>query len=154
MNAPRGLVGAALILWGLSIGHEIVGIALGAAIEAARLVGSSWRVPSARLQVLIVRDFVALGAVSFAFAIVTGHMPEALYGWLRWLPPILAPIVIVRALAGGTITGDVLLEALRPGAARRAEERPMPIDVNYAFAALTVVAAATGPGIDRWFYVA
>lgn len=153
MSAPRGLVGATLLLWGLSTGHEVAGMAIAILVEAARFVGSSWRVPSARLQVLIVRDFVALAAVSFVFSIATGHMPEALYGWLRWLPPILAPIVIARALAGGTIANDIILGALRPGAAPRSEQ-PMPIDVNYAFASLTVVAAATGPAIDKWFYAA
>jgi protein-glutamine gamma-glutamyltransferase len=154
MNAPIGLLGAALALWGFSIGAPVAGLLLGSVVEIARHAPAS--TAAAAKLVWVIRIVALVALAKFAYVAVTSPFPQALYTWLRWLPVILLPLPLAQVLAGGAIPGDTITRALRPGKSR-AEDNPdweTKLDVSYAYAGITLIAAATGPASEAWFYFA
>ena len=136
MTAPTGLLGAALLLWGVSIGLPWLGVAVGIVLEGARHLAPATP-PSPRAQARLVRftTLAALGALGYAA--VARNFPQALYEWLRWLPLLLSPLPLAQALARGPI-------ALRGKVA----------DLTHAYAGVTLVAAGTASGAASWLYAA
>ena len=147
MMAPRGLVGAALLLWGFSVGFLPVAIALALIYEGARFVPPA---AAAAKHVRLVGRIVLFAVVAkLGYAAVTAPFPAALYTWLKWLPILLLPLPIVQALAGGSIGSDALPVPLRPGRGERRE-----VDTTYIYAAIVLVGAGTGAKIQEWFFAA
>jgi transglutaminase-like putative cysteine protease len=145
MIAPRGLIGAALVLWGLSTGFLPVAIVLALAYEGARFAPPS---PAAARRVTLVGRVVLFAVLAkLAYAALTTAFPEALYIWLKWLPILLLPLPIVQALAGGAISSDALPAPLRPG---RNETRE--VDTTYVYAAITLIGAGTGAKFPDWYF--
>jgi len=145
--APRGLVGAALLLWGASVGFLPVAVVLALAYEGARFAPPS---PAAARRVTLVGRIVLFAVIAkLGYAAVTTAFPEALYTWLRWLPILLAPLPLVQALAGGMIPSDALPIPLRPG---RGETRE--VDTTYIYAAIVLVGAGTGAKVEDWYFAA
>ena len=145
MTAPRGLVGAALVLWGACVGFLAVSIALALMYEGARFAPPS---PVAAKRVRLVGRVVLFAVVAkLGYAAITAPFPEALYTWLKWLPILLLPLPIVQALAGGSISADSLPVPLRPG---RGETRD--VDTTYIYAAIVLVGAGTGAKIQDWYF--
>jgi protein-glutamine gamma-glutamyltransferase len=147
MMAPRGLVGAALLVWGASVGFLPVGIVLAAAFEGARFAPPS--AAAAKRITLVGRVVLFAVLAKLAYVAVTAPFPNALYTWLKWLPILLAPLPIVQVLAGGSISTSALPIAFRPG---RGETRD--IDTTYIYAAIVLVGAGTGYGLELWFFIA
>jgi len=152
MNAPRGILGVALALWGVSLGVPLVGIVLGIALEAARSAPPSARFATPGRLALAARACIVLAVGSLVYTAVTGRFPHALYSWLRWLPLFVLPLPIAQALAGGSLPVSAFADALRPGAG--AKVGAATIDTTFAFVAVTLVAAATGGKAEQWFYYA
>ena len=98
---PPGLLAAALVLWGLSIGQAWLGILLGFAIESARLVSLS--APSARMAAAITRVTLLATLAALGYAAVASSFPQAIYDWLRWLPLLLLPLPALQRVAGGLL---------------------------------------------------
>ena len=147
MMAPRGLVGAALLVWGASVGFLPVAIVLALAFEGARFAPPS---AAAAKRITLVGRFVVFAVLAkLAYVAVTAPFPNALYTWLKWLPILLAPLPIVQVLAGGSISSNSLPVALRPG---RGEARD--IDTTYIYAAIVVLGAGTGYGAELWYFIA
>lgn len=150
MKAPRGLLGAALVLWGFSIGVPFAGIVLALLVEGARFMPPA---PGAQSRVALVVRIVALIALAkFAWVAVTTPFPQALYTWLRWLPVILAPLPLAQVLAGGAIPSAAVMRALRPSLKAPAEDEAL--DVSYVYAGVVLIGAGTGNAGERWFYFA
>ena len=145
MMAPRGLIGAALLLWGASVGFLPVAVILALAYEGARFVPPS---PAAARRITLVGRIVLFAVIAkLGYAAVTTAFPEALYVWLRWLPILLVPLPLVQALAGGAISTDTLPVPLRPG---RGEKRE--VDTTYIYAAIVLVGAGTGAKVEEWYF--
>jgi len=145
---PRGLLGAAFIVWGFSTAHVAIGIVLAIAFEAMRFAPG----PSqpARRQVIVIRASLGAAAALLAYTVVTSRFPEALYTWLRWLPLVLLPLAMLQTRAGGSIAWQAVTEALRPG---RASEAPRgAFDTTYLVLVIVLIGAGTGNGLDKWFY--
>lgn len=179
--APAGLVGAALVLWGLSIGLPWLGAIAGLGFEALRRLAASGRgaqadsaasaasAASARADPPALRDASAwttplvrgcaiTAAVSLTALLAVQGAPQALYSWLRWLPLVCLPLPLLQCIAGRLTAGD-LRRALqrRPAAAARPAEAPprdAALDLTHLHAALTLAAAGTGTGAQRWLYPA
>lgn len=151
MSAPRALLGATLLLWGVCIGLPWAGVILALAVEAARMIPGA-PLASPRRLATIARSCLVLAFIALAYFIVTGRMPQALYAWLRWLPVFFLALPIAQSLAGGSIPLAAFVAALRPGTLPPADSRG--IDTTFAFVALTLVAAAAGGRIEAWFYLA
>ena len=148
MTAPRGLMGAALLVWGLSVGLAWVGAVLGIAVEALRFALPSSSPKGARRMVLAIRFVVLAALAKLVYAVVTGQMPQALYTWLQWLPLIALPLPLAQWHAGGTIPSNAFVEALG-GHSRKA---PREVDTTHFHVALTLIGAGTGS--LTWFYAA
>jgi transglutaminase-like putative cysteine protease len=147
MMAPRGLVGASLLVWGASVGFLPVAIVLALAFEGARFASPS---AAAAKRITLVGRIVLFAVLGkLAYVAVTAPFPGALYTWLKWLPILLAPLPIVQVLAGGAIPSNALPIAFRPG---RGQSRD--IDTTYIYAAIILVGAGTGYGVELWFYIA
>jgi transglutaminase-like putative cysteine protease len=147
MMAPRGLIGAALLLWGASVGFLPVAIVLALAYEGARFAPAS---PAAAKRVTMVGRVVIFAVVAkLAYAAFTTPFPGALYAWLRWLPILLLPLPLVQALAGGTIPSHTLPGPMRPA---RGEARE--VDTTYVYAAIVLVGAGTGAQVEDWYFAA
>ncbi|HUQ27444.1 MAG TPA: transglutaminase domain-containing protein [Usitatibacter sp.] len=147
MMAPRGLVGAALLLWGASVGFLPVAIVLAIAYEGSRFTSPS---TAAARRVRLVGRIVLFAVIAkLGYAAVTSGFPQALYTWLKWLPILLLPLPLVQALAGGSISSDTLPLPLRPG---RGETRD--VDTTYAYAAIVLVGAGSGTQIAALFFAA
>jgi len=147
MMAPRGLVGAAVLVWGASVGFLPVAIVLAAAFEGARFAPPS--AAAAKRITLVGRVVLFAMLAKLAYVAVTAPFPNALYTWLKWLPILLAPLPIVQVLAGGSISTRALPIAFRPG---RGETRD--IDTTYIYAAIVLLGAGTGYGLELWFFIA
>ena len=145
MMAPRGLVGAALVLWGLSTGFLPVAIVLALLYEGARFAPAS--AAAARRVTLVSRVVLFAVIGKLGYVAVTSAFPEALYTWLKWLPILMLPLPIVQALAGGTIPGSSLPLPLRPG---RGETRD--VDTTYIYAAIVLIGAGTGAKFADWYF--
>jgi protein-glutamine gamma-glutamyltransferase len=147
MMAPRGLVGATLLLWGVSVGFLPVAIILALAYEGARFAPPS---AAAMRRVTLVGRVVLFAVLAkLAYAAVSSPFPQALYIWLKWLPILLMPLPLVQALAGGSIASNALPVPLRPG---RGETRE--VDTTYIYTAIVLVGAGTGAAIEAWFFPA
>jgi transglutaminase-like putative cysteine protease len=133
---PTGLLGAALLLWGVSIELPWLGAALGVALEAARFATParplSPRIAAAGTRVTVLSALAALG-----YAAIARNFPHAIYDWLRWLPVLALPLPAMQRLAGGAL----------PFGARH-------VETTHAYAAVALIAAGTGTGAGPWLYPA
>ena len=126
MRAPAGLVAAALVLWGWSIGYLVLGIVLGVAMEVARFA----RPPTAvtNRTGIVARACGLAALILLAYVAATQSLPNSLYTWLRWLPVLSLPLAALG--------------------------RYREVDVTHAYAALALAAAGTGNGAQPWLYAA
>jgi transglutaminase-like putative cysteine protease len=150
MIAPRGLLGAAFVLWGASTGHFVLGIAAAIAIEAVRFARGSAQ--SSRRQIRVIRASVFAAGALLATTVATSRFPEALYLWLRWLPLAILPLALMQALAGGSIAWSVVAEAFRPGRTREAPRGGA--DTTYALLVIVLIGAGTADAMGKAFYPA
>lgn len=159
MNAPAGLAGAALLLWGLAVGVPLVGAALGVAIEGLRL-GVTAAPPAARdtlgrLAGSAARVSLVLGLLALPALALAQGAPQGLYAWLRWLPAMWLALPAWQLLRGRLTRDDLRGRWAAPQAP--ATTAP-PIDLTHAHAAIALAAAGTGPapGVDppAWLYPA
>jgi transglutaminase-like putative cysteine protease len=153
MKAPVGLVGAALLLWGFAIGLPWAGAALACGFEALRGVMAPSQAAAARLAPPA-RLGLLLALVSLPAWLAWQAVPQGLYAWLRWLPPMLLPLALLP-LAMPQPTWAALRRALRPKAPLPPEDA-READLTHAFAALTLAAAGAGgaarAGPPLWLY--
>lgn len=151
MMAPRGLVGACLVAWGVSNHLPALGIGLGVAFESTRVLAPATPLPTQRItQVGRACLFAMVGVLGYLA--LTQNFPEALYAWLRWLPVILLPLPMMQLLAHGSLPRRALAEASRRGAGAWVAEDE--VDATHAYVALTLVAAGMGNGAQGWLYAA
>jgi transglutaminase-like putative cysteine protease len=144
--APRGLVGASLLLWGVSVGFLPVAILLALAYEGALFAPAS--TAAAKRITLAGRIVLAAVLLKLGHAAATSAFPEALYLWLRWLPILLLPLPVVQALAGGSISSDRLPLPMRPARGDRRD-----VDTTYLYAAVVLVGAGTGAKAEDWYFM-
>ncbi|HET7729855.1 MAG TPA: DUF4129 domain-containing transglutaminase family protein [Usitatibacter sp.] len=149
MNAPFGLVGAALALWGLSIRQPWLGIGAGLAFEALRLASPVGSAIVTRRATAVIRICMLLALAWLGYLMATEALPRSLYNWLRWLPAILLPIPALQVIAG-RLPLSILARSLRPAKRTPAQDRD--IDLTHAYAAITLAAAGTDTGTQAWLY--
>ncbi|KPK07675.1 MAG: hypothetical protein AMJ64_05970 [Betaproteobacteria bacterium SG8_39] len=150
VKLPPLLLGAALAFWGLEVGQLALGIALGAALEAA--ARSPWRIdlqPASyeRLADLCTVFFVGFIVVSAASADSPGVSRSILAG-LKVLPAFVAPIAAAQLVSSaGRLRLSALLRAMRQRKRRNPEARDPLIDFTGPYLALILL--STGLANDR-----
>jgi transglutaminase-like putative cysteine protease len=152
MSLPPFLAGAALLFWGYETGNLAVALPLAAALEAPRWLRTRFALKPAdyaRVADLCTVFFVGLAVVMAADRGVS----HGVIGAFRWLPAVLAPILLVQRLGED---GRVPLTALFRYVRKQKERNPaleVPyIDTGGVFVALCIIAAGVGNPDTRSYF--
>lgn len=149
MIAPPFLIGAVLAFWGWQSGHPVVGIALGAILEAPRYV--RLRLDLGTLEHSRIADLSTVGFVTLAILLAANRgVSHGILEAFTWLPAALSPIMLAQQLSeSGRIPLSALFRYMRKLRRQQPEIKDPPVDVSAVYVALTLVAAgvanARGP---------
>ena len=138
MTTPVWLQAAGLVLWGVAMGHWMIG----ALLAALRWVASSgtWRLNllDRHLKRAVDLSAVALVLTLVGFVASLG-VPNGLYAALGWLPAVLSPLLLMEALGVAPLRIRHLAISLRHSGGSEAE-RPVQLGTPY-FAAIMLAAS-------------
>jgi hypothetical protein len=152
VNLSRGLLGAGLVFWGWQTGNLAVGVALAALLEAPRWSAVRFELRPAdlaRIADLCTVIFVAVVAVTAA----TRGLRDGVLGALKWLPAVLAPIVLAQIVsASGRMPLSALLQYVRRRKQRDPEADDPLVDLGGVYLALCVVSAGVGNLRNAGYY--
>ncbi|MEW5722784.1 MAG: transglutaminase domain-containing protein [Thermodesulfobacteriota bacterium] len=148
LNAPPLLLAAVLAFWGWQTGYLAVGLVLGPALEASRLIRRRIEFTDKdfhRLTDLCAVIFAAL----FFYRLIAGAGSSA-----RWLPPAFFPLVAAQVYS---TRGAVPLSALfwtfrRRRGSRPAGESPA-VSLVWPYFAACFMAASAANVRNPWFYL-
>ena len=152
MSLPPLIAGAALLFWGWHGGNLLVAAPLAAALEAPRWLRLRFALDAsdyARVADLCTVFFVGL-AVLLAFDRGVAH---GVIGAFRWLPAVLAPILLAQRLGeAGRIPLTALFRYLRKQKERHPELQVPMVDTGGVFVVLCVLAAGVGNTAAQSYY--
>ena len=152
MSLPPLLAGAALLFWGWHSENLVVAAPLAAALEAPRWLRLRFALEAAdyaRVADLCTVFFAGL-AVLLAFDRGVAH---GVIGALRWLPAVLAPILLAQRLGeGDRIPLTALFRYMRKQKERHPELQVPRVDTGGVFVVLCVVAAGVGNAAAQTYY--
>jgi hypothetical protein len=152
VSLPPLIAGAALAFWGWHSGNLIVAAPLAFALEAPRWLRPRFALEAsdyARIADLCTVFFVGL-AVLLAFDRGVAH---GVIGAFRWLPAVLAPILLAQRLGeGGRIPLTALFRHMRKLKARDPGLQVPMVDTGGVFVVLCVVAAGVGNTAAQTYY--
>ncbi|MDH3320248.1 MAG: transglutaminase-like domain-containing protein [Betaproteobacteria bacterium] len=152
MSLPPFICGAALLFWGWQSGNLLIAAPLALALEAPRWLRLRFALDAAdyaRIADLCTVFFVGL-AVMLAIDRGVAH---GVIGAFRWLPAVLAPILLAQRLGeGGRVPLTALFRYLRKQKARHPELQVPMVDTGGVFVVLCVVAAGVGNATSQAYY--
>jgi hypothetical protein len=149
MIVPPFLIGAALAFWGWQSGHLLVGIALGAVLEAPRYL--NFRLDLGAVEHSRISDLSTVGFVTLALLLAANRgISRGILEAFTWAPAPLAPIMLAQMLSGsGRIPLSALFRYLRKLRRRNPAVKDPLIDVSGVYVALALISAgvanARGP---------
>ncbi|HEY6966628.1 MAG TPA: transglutaminase-like domain-containing protein [Burkholderiales bacterium] len=141
MNAPPLFVGAALAFWGWQTGHLVVGLALGAALEALRAL--KLRIDLGSEQHASIADLSTVGFVLLAVLLAANRdIGSGILQAFIWMPVALSPILAAQLV---TRERRIPLSALFRYMRKLRRENPAikdpPVDVSAVYGALALLSA-------------
>ena len=141
MNLPPFLVGAGLAFWGAQSGNLAVGIALGLALEAPRLLRV--RLDLGTAEHSTIADLSTVGFVLLAVLLSANRgISRGILEAFIWMPVTLSPILAAQLVtAGGRIPLSALFRYMRRLRRANPEIRDPMVDVAPVYFALTLLAA-------------
>jgi hypothetical protein len=152
MSLPPLLAGAALLLWGWESGNLPVAAPIALVLEAPRWLRLRFTLEAsdyARVADLCTVFFVGLAIV---LAADRGVAP-GIIGAFRWLPAVLAPILLVQRLgADDRIPLSALFRYVRQQKERDPAFKVPQVDTGGVFVVLCVVAAGVGNAGSQVYY--
>jgi protein-glutamine gamma-glutamyltransferase len=152
MSTPPFLAGAALAFWGWQTGNLLVALPIAAALEAPRWLRMRFALEPAdyaRVSDLCTVFFVLL---AIALAVDRG-VAQGLATTFRWMPVVLAPILLVQRLGeGNRVPLTALFRHLRKQKARDPSVHVPMLDTGGPFVALCVIAAGLGNAGTRGYF--
>ncbi len=156
MRMPPGIMGAALVFWGLMAEHVVIAVLMALILEGHWLLKARWE-----LSELLLTRIWTLSAIGFFFtpamAVYQGEGAQMIYRVLEWMPVIAFPLVAAQAYStrGGVPTSVLSLVARRAKKDREREgEVPRPpqlVDVQFLYFAFSICAASVA-NLEGWFY--
>ena len=152
MRPPTGLMGATWLFWGWQTGHLVPGVAIGAAVEAARRIPVHWALEDDDYN----RLWDILGVVFIAVALIFLNAAEGSdrIGFLHWIPVIYLPMLAAQwwgpreQISYRTISWT----ARWWSRARPAGTPPGEFDITWPCWALCLVGASSAGGAAGGFY--
>jgi len=152
MSLPPFLAGAALLFWGFESGNLAVAVPLAAALEAPRWVRVRFALEPAdyaRVADLCTIFFVGLAVVMAA----DRGVAHGVIGAFRWLPAVLAPILLVQRLGeDGRVPLTALFRYIRKQKERNPALKVPRIDTGGVFVALCIISAGVGNASPRGYF--
>jgi hypothetical protein len=152
MTLPPFIAGAALLFWGWQSGSLLVAAPLALALEVPRWLRLRFALDAAdyaRVADLCTVFFVGLAVVlAFDRGVALGVI-----GAFRWLPAVLAPIVLAQRLGeDGRIPLTALFRYMRKLKARQPDLQVPMVETGGVFVVLCVVAAGVGNNAGQSYY--
>ncbi|MFY9316446.1 MAG: transglutaminase-like domain-containing protein, partial [Burkholderiales bacterium] len=153
MNTPPLFVGAALAFWGWQTGHLVVGLALGAALEALRAL--KLRIDLATEQHSSIADLSTVGFVLLAVLLAANRdIGSGILQAFIWMPVALSPILAAQLV---TRERRIPLSALFRYMRKLRRENPAikdpPVEVSAVYGALALLAAGVANQRGPEYYV-
>jgi hypothetical protein len=152
VTLPPLVAGAALLFWGWESGNLVIAAPLALALEAPRWVRTRFALEAAdyaRVADLCTVFFVGLAVVLAADRGVS----HGVIGAFRWLPAVLAPILLVQRLSeAGRVPLTALFRYIRKQKERNPALKVPMIDTGGVFVALCVIAAGVGNPDSRTYF--
>lgn len=153
MTVPPLLLGAGLAFWGAQSGNLLVGLALGLALEALRVLRP--RLDLGAAEHSTIADLSTIGFVLLA-ALLSANRGVA-HGILQafvWLPAALSPIVLAQfASADARLPLSALLRHVRKLKRERPDTPDPLVDVSAPYFALTLLSAGMANARGPEYYV-
>lgn len=153
MSLPPLIAGAALLFWGWESGNLLVAAPLALAVEAPRWTSLRFALDDA--DYARVADLCTVFFVGLAIVLAADRgVAHGVIGAFRWLPAVLAPILIVQRLGNsGRVPLTALFRYLRKQKQRNPALKVPMIDTGGVFVALCVIGAGVGnPGAQQTYY--
>ncbi len=152
MSLPPLVAGAALLFWGWHSGTLLLAAPLALALEAPRWLRLRFALAPAdyaRIADLCTVFFIGL-AVALAFDRGVAH---GVIGAFRWLPAVLAPILLAQRLGeDGRIPLTALFRHMRKLKQRQPELQVPSLDTGGVYVVLCVIAAGIGnPPVPTYY---
>jgi hypothetical protein len=153
MNAPPFFIGAALAFWGWQSGHLLVGVLLGAALEALRAL--KLHVDLGTEQHSSIADLSTIGFVLLAVLLAANRdIGSGILQAFIWMPVALSPILAAQLVsADRRIPLSALFRYMRKLRRANPEVKDPPVDVSAVYAALTLLAAGVANQRGQEYYV-
>jgi transglutaminase-like putative cysteine protease len=153
MNAPPFVIGAALAFWGWQSGHLLVGVLLGAALEALRAL--KLQVDLGTEQHSSIADLSTIGFVLLAVLLAANRdIGSGILQAFIWMPVALSPILAAQLVsAERRIPLSALFRYMRKLRRANPEIKDPPVDVSAVYAALTLLAAGVANQRGQEYYV-
>jgi hypothetical protein len=152
VTLPPFIAGAALAFWGWESGNLAVALPLAVALEAPTWVRARFALEPAdyaRVADLCTVFFVGLAVVMAA----DRGVAHGVIGAFRWLPAVLAPILLVQRLGeDGRVPLTALFRYIRKQKERDPAFKVPMIDTGGVFVVLCVIAAGVGNPEARHYY--
>ncbi len=148
IQAPVGLIGLALLLWGWQFNLWIIALPLACLIEGAHFWQWRWQLTARDLYRIVDTCVVAFLIIS-GYAVFTRPVPEALFFILQWLPILIWPLMALQCYS---VWEQLPLTALSLQKRWRGSENRL-IDIGYPYAFTVVLCASVGNQQPFLFYV-
>ena len=152
MRTPPLLLGASLLFWGWQTGIWYAAVAMAFVLEGSRLVKSRFDFsPSDLHRISDLCTLLFLGVFIYLYA--SNGSAKALLALLRWLPVILAPLIIaqVYSTSEGIEIGALFL-VIRRKRRKQGGRQSAVVDLSYPYFALCLLCASVANAKNLWFY--
>ena len=153
MNTPPLFVGAALAFWGWQTGHLVVGLLLGAALEALRAL--KLRIDLGTDQHSSIADLSTVGFVLLAVLLAANSdIGRGILQAFTWLPVALSPILAAQlATAERRIPLSALFRYMRKLRRENPAIKDPMVDVSAVYGALALLCAGVANQRGPEYYV-
>ena len=153
MSAPPLFIGAALAFWGWQTGHLVVGLALGAALEALRAL--RLRIDLGTEQHSSIADLSTVGFVLLAVLLAANRgIGSGILQAFIWLPAAISPIVAAQLVTRERrLPLSALFRYMRKLRREHPEIKDPSVDVSAVYAALALLSAGVANQRGPEFYL-
>ncbi|MGD8343331.1 MAG: transglutaminase domain-containing protein [Desulfobacterales bacterium] len=152
MKTPPLLIGAAILFWGFEMDQLMLALIMAVAIEASRWFKHRWELKDADFRAVAVLCTLAL-VVLTSYRFLTGWFEHGTWMILKWLPIILAPLLIAqRYSTAGRISLSVLF-LFRKKQILSQHAKTRSIDLSFIYLAVCIFGAGFVNNRDGLFYV-
>ena len=152
MKTPPLLIGAAILFWGVEVGHLVPAACMAVAVEASRWITYRWDFKEADFKRVSTLCTLALISIAF-YQFLTGWFNHSAWMIFKWLPGFLLPLLLAQIYS---TAGRINLSALflfRKKQIPTDQSKPRYVDLSHIYLAGCVFAAGFVNIRDELFYV-